>query len=207
MLDLTRWRRELLHDITRLDWPRLDLLTGLRAEAFVIAPLAVGAATGHMLEGLFATLAANFLTNTEGNPPSATPTRILAAACILEPSALALGTSGRQDGSYPARRSGVFLMLRHDLSVVGARGYDLAIFFVVGSVLPGDSVAGAIERFESSVLGDFWALLGVAIQRWLLSHRSRDSATGPPPGRPTAQGCRSSSPVHVRLLDPLRGLP
>ena len=197
MLDLTRWRRELLHDITRLDWPRLDLLTGLRAGAFVIAPLAVGAATGHMLEGLFATLAANFLTNTEGNPPSATPTRILAAACILEPSALALGTLTGTTGRLliPLVGLGVFLMLT-------ARTYPSwalvatisAIFFVVGSGLPGDSVAGAIERFESSVLGDFWALLGVAIQRWLLSHRSRDSATGPPPGRPTAQGSRHLHP-------------
>ena len=182
-----------MHDITRLDWPSLDIATGLRAGAFVITPLIVGAATGYLLEGLFATLAANFLTNTEGNPPSATSTRILVAACILEPAALALGTLTGTTGPLliPLVGLGVFMLLM-------ARTYPSwalvatisAIFFVVGTGLPGDSVAGAVERFGSSVIGAFWALLGVAIQRWVSPHGSRDGA----PGQATAQGSHHLHP-------------
>ncbi|MDA4113575.1 MAG: FUSC family protein [Thaumarchaeota archaeon] len=196
MLDLARWRMELLHDITRLDWPRLDIPTGLRAGAFVITPLIVGAATGYLIEGLFATLAANFLTNTEGNPPSATGTKILAAACILEPSALAVGTLTGTTGQLliPLVGLGVFMLLM-------ARAYPSwalvatisAIFFVVGTGLPGDSVAGAFERFWSSMIGAFWALLGVMIQRWLTAHRSRSGSKGPPP-QTMAQASRHLHP-------------
>jgi uncharacterized membrane protein YccC len=68
-----------------------------------------------------------------------------------------------------------------------------AIFFVVGTGLPGDSPAGALERFWSSMVGALWALLGVVIQRWLMAHRSRSGATGPP-GQTTAQGSRHLHP-------------
>jgi Fusaric acid resistance protein-like len=196
LLDLTRWRRELLHDITRLDWSRLDILTGLRAGAFVITPLIVGAATGYLLEGLFATLAANFLTNTEGSPPNATATRILAAACILEPMALVLGTLTGTTGRLliPLVGLGVFVLLT-------ARTYPSwalvatisAIFFVVGAGLPGDSIAGAVERFWSSMIGAFWAFLGTAIQRWVLSHGYRIGIVSPP-GQATAQDSRHLHP-------------
>jgi hypothetical protein len=180
--ELTRWGSELLHDMTRLNWSGLDFKTGLRTGAFVIAPLVVGIATGYFLEGLFATLAANFLTNTEGNAPNATPTRILAAACILEPSALALGTLTGTTGRFlvPLVGVGVFLLLLARTSPKWALVATIsAIFFVVGTGLPGNSIAGAIERLWSSMIGAYWALLGVVVQRFLLSHQSTAGSAGP----------------------------
>jgi hypothetical protein len=167
--DATRWRRELLHDITRVDLSRLDNLTGLRAAAFVITPALVGVATGFLFQGLFATIGANFLTSTEGGGPNATRLKILAAACLIEPSAFALGTLTGSTGllAIPVVGLGVFVFLMMKTYTSWAQvAIITSLVFVVGVGLPGASVSGATERFWTSMAGDLWAFCGVAIQRW-----------------------------------------
>jgi hypothetical protein len=167
--DATRWRRELLRDITRLDLSRLDNLTGLRAAVFVITPALVGVATGFLFQGLFATIGANFLTSTEGSGQNATRLKILAAACLIEPTAFALGTLTGSTGllAIPVVGLGVFVFLMMKTYASWAQvALITSLVFVVGVGLPGATVSGAFERFWTSMAGDLWVLCGVALQRW-----------------------------------------
>ncbi|MGA2199747.1 MAG: hypothetical protein ABSG45_07385, partial [Nitrososphaerales archaeon] len=166
--DAARWRSELLYDITRFDWSRLETLTGLRAAAFVVTPMLVGASTGYLFQGLFATIGANFLTNTEGSGANATRLKVLAAACLIEPTAIALGTLTGSTGllAIPLVAIGVFLLLLAKAYTSWSQvGLIAAVVFVVGAGLPGASVSSGIERLWTSVVGDCWVLLGVALQR------------------------------------------
>jgi len=174
--DATRWRRTLLHDLARTDSSQLDNLTGLRAAAFVIAPAVAGVATGYLFQGLLATIGANFLTSSEGSGPTATRLKILAAACLIEPSAFALGTLTGSTGflAIPLVGLGVFIFLMMKTYSSWAQvALITALVFVVGAGLPGASVPGAIERFWASMAGDLWAFLGVALQRSRMTSAGR----------------------------------
>lgn len=186
---------ELLHDILLHDWSKFDPLTGLRASVFVIAPLVIGAATGQLLEGLFATIGANFITNTEGSGPGATRLRVLAAACVIEPAAIAVGTLTAATGSLavPLVGAAVFLLLmvrsRQGWALVGLVS---AIAFVLGAGIPGASESSAAIRFVSSLAGDLWILLGVALQRELR----------PDPSAAVEADSRSVVPMGSRHVHP-----
>jgi len=186
----------MLHDLTRTDSSRLDNLTGLRAAAFVIAPAVAGVATGYLFQGLFATVGANFLTSTEGSGPTATRLKILAAACLIEPSAFALGTLTGSTGflAIPLVGLGVFIFLMMKTYASWAQvALITALVFVVGAGLPGASVPGAIERFWASMGGDLWAFFGVVLQR----HRVT-SAGGAGGSLQPAQDARH---LHPFLID------
>ncbi len=193
--DVTRWRRELLHDIARLDWSRLDTTTGVRAALFVVTPMMVGAATGNLLQGLYATVGANFLVNTEGSGPNATKLKILAAACLIEPVAMALGTLTGSTGllAVPLVSLGVFLFLLAKTSTSWAQvALVAAVVFVVGVGLPGATVSDSVERLWTLMAGDVWVLLGIAFQR------SRQPPVGTPGGPRVA-------PQDSRHLHPFLG--
>jgi hypothetical protein len=165
---ITRWWSELLHDLTRLDLSRFDPVTGLRAAAFVLTPLVVGAFTGNLLSGLFGTVGANFLTNTEGEGSNATRAGVLAAACFIEPVALALGTLAASTGplAVPLVALGVFSLLMSRTSPSWSQvGLISTVVFVVGAGLPGGSPSQAAERFLGATAGDIWALIGIWFQR------------------------------------------
>ncbi len=160
-------RAELLHEILRADWSRFDAITGLRAGFFVVTPVILGAATGYLFQGLYATLGANFLTSTEGSGPGATRFRMLALACVLEPAVFAAGTLCGTVGllAIPLVGLGIFAFLTirtyQGWSQVGLMA---AIIFAVGIGLPGASTAAAVERLWTSMAGALWILLGVGIQ-------------------------------------------
>lgn len=157
---------ELLHDTAKMDWTKLDLVIGLRSTFFVVTPIILGASTGYLREGLFAAIGANFITNTEGSGPGATRFAMLAAACLIEPAALALGTLVGTLGALAVPLVGLgvvaFLTMRsyRDWTQVGLIS---AIVFAVGVGLPGASSASAFERLWTSLAGDVWILTGVAI--------------------------------------------
>src|SRR5437879_8459028 len=84
------WMNRSLKDIRSLDKSAFSLTVGLRAAAFVIAPLIVGFAI-QQPDLLLATLGANVLTNTERVLPTI-PSRILLVACFAEAASFGLGT-------------------------------------------------------------------------------------------------------------------
>jgi hypothetical protein len=173
----------LLHDTASMDWTKFDPILGLRAALFVVAPIVVGALTGNLRDGLFAALGANFLANTEGSGPGATRFPVLAAACVIEPLALAAGTLLGTLGAFAVLLVGVGVIVlltargNQDWTQVGLLS---AVVFVVGVGLPGASVASAIERLWASMAGAFWILGGLVIERRLRGTRgeaARDAGT------------------------------
>ncbi len=192
------WLGGLLHDITLFEWSKFDALTGLRAAAFVTAPLLIGAATGYLAQGLFATIGANFLVNTEGSGPTAARLRVLAVACVIEPAALALGTLIGTAGylAVPLVGLAVFALLMGRGSANWKQvALISALALVAGAGLPGASVSGASERFWASMAGDFWILLGLAVLRF--SRHSRPEGAG----ASDAHGTQSLRHVHPLLSD------
>jgi hypothetical protein len=77
-------------DIRRLDKSAFNLPVGLRAAAFVIAPIIVGFAIQQPAL-LFASLGAVFLTFTERFIPTI-PSRMLLLVCYIEAAAFGVGT-------------------------------------------------------------------------------------------------------------------
>jgi hypothetical protein len=192
--DFSRWLGGLLHDLALIEWSKFDALTGLRAAAFVTAPLLIGAATGYLSQGLFATIGANFLVNTEGSGPSAARLRVLAVACVIEPAALALGTLIGIAGylAVPLVGLAVFALLMGRTSQYWKQvGLISAVALVAGVGLPGASLSGATERFWASMAGDFWILLGLVI---LSDLRRRRSAGGGMPDMSATQSLRHAHP-------------
>jgi hypothetical protein len=164
-----------LSEITRLDRSNFSASHGLRAAAFVVAPLALGFATGHP-EFILATLGAMFVTNTEGPNASPLPLPLLLLACFTEASAFGLGTLASLTGflAIPLVGLGVFIPLTAFGSRTSAQvGKVTAIFFAVGVGLPGASTGAAFERLWLSLLGGLLAFLGA----WL--HRSLTSGKAP----------------------------
>lgn len=190
---------ELLHDTAKTDWTKLDLIIGLRSAFFVVSPIIVGAATGYLREGLFAAIGANFITNTEGSGPGATRFAMLAAACLIEPAALALGTMIGTLGPFAVPLVGLgviaFLTMRsyRDWTQVGLIS---AIIFAVGVGLPGASPASALERLWTAIAGDLWILCGVAIHMRL----RRASGKSSRPEAPATGGSRETHPFMVGQL-------
>jgi hypothetical protein len=174
-------------DIRRLDKSAFSLTTGFRAAAFAIAPIIVGFAIQQPAL-LLATLGAIFLTNTEMQLPTI-PSRILLAACFTEAVSFGLGTLAATTGhSLTPLLLGiaVFVALIARVSTKWAPvGTFTAIIFAIGVGLPGYSIQSASLRTLFSLIGMLWALIGVEIQRFALSHRTQlswsESATNGQP--------------------------
>jgi len=162
-------------DIRRLDKSAFSLTRGFRAAAFVIAPIIVDFAIVHQPRLLvLATLGAMILTNTEMQLP-AIPSRILLVACFTEAVSFGLGTLAATTGhSLTILLLGiaVFVALIARVSTNWAPvGTFTAIIFAIGLGLPGYSIQSAGLRALFSLIGMLWALIGVEIQRFALSHR------------------------------------
>jgi Fusaric acid resistance protein-like len=195
-----------LRDITRFERNQLDVVTGLRATAFALTPLALGllsnqvgagaiASLGALNEDVVSTLGAINLSFTE--PGAASLLRrvgLLAAGCLVNAVAFSLGTLVGVSGSLavPLVAAGAFaaliIRLRRDLFQMGLTS---ATVFVVGVGLPGGSYAAAYARFWLVLVGGGWALFG-AILQWLAQRRlargdaAPSKAVPPPPPAPPA---------------------
>ncbi|MGA9151671.1 MAG: hypothetical protein WBZ36_13920 [Candidatus Nitrosopolaris sp.] len=164
-----------LKDIRRLDKSAFSLTRGFIAAAFVIAPIIVGFAI-HVPALILPlpTLGAMILTNTEMQLP-AIPSRILLVACFTEAVSFGLGTLAATTGhllSILLLGIAVFVALIARVSPKWASvGTFTAIIFAIGMGLPGYSIQSAGLRTLFSLIGMLWALLGIEIQRFVLSHR------------------------------------
>jgi hypothetical protein len=172
---------QFVKDIRRLDKSAFDLARGFRAAAFVIAPIIVDFAIFHQPRLLvLATLGAMILTNTEMQLP-AIPSRILLIACFIEAVSFGLGTLAATIGhslSILLLGLGVFVALIVRVSPKWAPvGTFTAIIFAIGMGLPGYSIQSAALRVLFSLIGMLWALLGIEIQRFALSHGSQLSGS------------------------------
>lgn len=177
---LPQWFGRVMHELARFEWSSFDPLTGFRAAAFVIAPMLIGASTGFLVQGLFATIAANFLVNTEGKGPTAARLTVLAAACFMEPAALATGTLTATAGllAIPTVGLVVFLLLTGRANQTWSQvALISAVTFSAGVGIPGASISSASERFWAAMLGDIWILLGLTIQR--VARRENKPSVGP----------------------------
>jgi Fusaric acid resistance protein-like len=150
-----------------------SLTIGLRAAAFVIAPIIIGFVIQQPALSLVA-LGAIFLTNIEKLLPNI-PSRILLLACFTEAASFGLGTLAATTNhlfSPILLGIGVFVALAAWANTKWmAVGVFAAIIFAVGVGLPGSSIQSAGQRTLFSLIGTLWALLGVEIQRFVLSHR------------------------------------
>jgi len=86
------WVSVFLHDATRVERRRFDLLTGVVAAVLVIVPRVMGRAVGTPNGGVFATLGAPNLLLATAASPRATRFPPLAVAAFSNASAFALGT-------------------------------------------------------------------------------------------------------------------
>ena len=158
-------------DIRRLDKTAFNLTVGLRAAAFVIAPIIVGFAIQQPAL-LFASLGAVFLTFTERFIPTI-PSRMLLLVCCTEAVAFGVGTLTATTGhllSPILLGIGVFVALfAWSNTKWAAVGMFTAIVFAVGVGLPGYSIQSAGLRTFFSLIGTLWALLGIVIHRFVIS--------------------------------------
>ncbi len=194
-------------DIRRLDKSVFSLTTGFRASAFAIAPIIVGF-TIHQPALLLATLGAIFLTNTE-RAFYTIPSRILFAACLIESASFGLGTLVATTSHLLSPiflGIGIFVALIARVSTKWAPvGTFAAIIFAVGAGLPGYSVQSAGVRTLFSLIGMLWALLGIEIHRFALSHRiqqqqSQSESTvseQQPPTQPRLVALRSALMIGI----------
>ena len=153
-------------EILRLERLNFSLPAGLRAAAFVVAPLVLGFETGHP-ELLLATLGAMFLTNTEGPNSVRTPFGVLLLACFTEAAAFAVGTLAGLTGilAIPLVGLGVLFVLAASGSQTWALAARFtAIFFAVGVGLPGGTIGMAGERLWLALLGGLGASRHIAAQ-------------------------------------------
>src|SRR5690242_2359434 len=160
-------------DIRRLDKSAFNLTVGLRAAAFVIVPIIVGFATQQPAL-LFASLGTVFLTFTERFIPTM-PSRMLLLVCCTEAAAFGVGTLTATTGhllSPLLLGIGVFVALfAWSYTKWAAVGMFTAIVFAVGVGLPGYSIQSAGLRTFFSLIGTLWAMLGIEIHRFVISHR------------------------------------
>ena len=160
-------------DIRRLDKSAFNLTVGLRAAAFVIAPIILGFAIQQPAL-LFASLGAVFLTFTERFIPTL-PLRMLLLVCCIEAAAFGVGTFTATTGhllSPILLGIGIFVALfAWSYTKWAAVGMITAIVFAVGVGLPGYSIQSAGLRTFFSLIGTLWALLGIQIHRFVISHR------------------------------------
>ncbi len=167
-------------DIRRLDKSAFELAVGLRAAAFVIAPIIVGFAIQQPAL-LFASLGAVFLTFTQRFIPTI-PSRMLLLVCCTEAAAFGVGTLTATTAhllSPILLGIGVFVALfAWSYTKWAAVGMFTAIVFAVGVGLPGYSIQSAGLRTFFSLIGMLWALLGIEIHRFVISHRIQLSGPG-----------------------------
>jgi fusaric acid resistance family protein len=199
------WMNRFLKDIRSLDKSAFSLTVGLRAAAFVIAPLIVGFAIKQP-DLLLASLGANVLTNTERVLPTI-PSRILLVACFTEAASFGLGTLVATTShllSPLLRGIAIFAALIAWASTKWAAvGTFTAIIFAIGVGLPGYSIQSAGLRTLFSLIGMLWALLGIEIQRFVLSHRiqqasqSESSASEQQPPTPRLAALRSALMIGI----------
>jgi len=160
-------------DIRRLDKSAFNLTVGLRAAAFVIVPIIVGFATQQPAL-LFASLGTVFLTFTERFIPTM-PSRMLLLVCCTEAAAFGVGTLTATTGhllSPLLLGIGVFVALfAWSYTKWAAVGMFTAIVFAVGVGLPGYSIQSVGLRTFFSLIGTLWAMLGIEIHRFVISHR------------------------------------
>jgi Fusaric acid resistance protein-like len=167
-------------DIRRLDKSAFDLTVGLRAAAFVIVPIIVGFEIQQPAL-LFVSLGAAFLTFTKRFIPTI-PSRMLLLVCCTEAAAFGVGTLTATTGhllSPILLGIGIFVALfAWSYTKWAAIGMFTAIVFAVGVGLPGYSIQSAGLRTLYSLIGTLWALLGIEIQRFVMSHRKQLSGAG-----------------------------
>ena len=187
-------------EIRRLDKSAFNFTVGLRAAAFVIAPIIVGFEIQQPVL-LFASLGATFLTFTERFIPTI-PLRMLLLVCCTEAAAFGVGTLTATTGhllSPILLGIGVFVALfAWSYTKWAAVGMLTAIVFVVGVGLPGYSLQSAGLRTFFSLIGALWALLGIEIHRFVTSHRIQLSGRGS-----TTAGEKQSMPRSVSLRSTL----
>ena len=187
-------------EIRRLDKSAFNFTVGLRAAVFVIAPIIVGFEI-HQPVLLFASLGTIFLTFTERFIPTI-PLRMLLIVCCTEAAVFGVGTLTATTGhllSPILLGIGVFVALfAWSNTKWAAVGMLTAIVFAVGVGLPGYSIQSAGLRTIFSLIGTLWALLGIAIHRFVISHRIQLSG----PGSATA-GEKQSMPRLVSLRSTL----
>jgi Fusaric acid resistance protein-like len=169
------WISRFLKDIRSLDKSAFSITVGLRAAAFVITPIIVGFAIKQP-NLLLVALGAIFLTNTE-RALATIPSRILLVACFTEAASFGLGTLAATTSHHHllslillgfAVFAALFVWA---ITKWAAIGMFTAIIFAIGVALSGYSIQSAGLRTLFSLIGMLWALLGIEIQRSVLSHR------------------------------------
>jgi hypothetical protein len=206
----TSWMRRFFKDSIHLDKSSFSLTAGLRAAAFVIAPIILAFVIQQ--PALFlAAIGAIVLTSTAKMLPTI-PSRILLLACFTEAASFGLGTLAATTGhlfSPVLLGIAVFAALAVWANTKWAAvGMYTAIIFAIGVGLPGFSIQSAGQRTLFSLIGTLWALLGVEIHRFALSRRriqlsgSESAATTEQqqqqqPSTPRLAALRSALPIGI----------
>ena len=196
--------RQFFKDIRRLDKSAFSLTVGLRAAVFGIAPIILGFAIQQPAL-LFASLGALFLTFTARFLPTI-PSKMLLLVCCTEAAAFGVGTLTATTGhllSPILLGIGVFVALfGWARTKWAAIGMFTAIVFAVGVGLPGYSIQSAGLRTFFSLIGTLWALLGIEIQRFVISHRIQlsgpvSTVAGEKQSIPRLETLKSALPIGI----------
>ena len=204
----TPWISRFFKDIIHLDKSSFSLTAGLRAAAFIIAPIILAFVIQQ--PALFlAAIGAIVLTATAKMLPTI-PSRILLLACFTDAASFGLGTLAATTGHL---LSPVLLGIAVFAAVAvwantkwAAVGMYTAIIFTIGVGLPGSSIQSAGLRTLFSLIGMLWALLGVEIHRFALSHR-RIQLSGSESAAITTEEQQQQQPSTPRLAALRSALP
>ena len=201
----TSWISRFFKDIIHLDKSSFSLTAGLRAAAFIIAPIILAFVIQQ--PALFlAAIGAIVLTATAKMLPTI-PSRILLLACFTDAASFGLGTLAATTGHL---FSPVLLGIAVFAAVAvwantkwAAVGMYTAIIFTIGVGLPGSSIQSAGLRTLFSLIGMLWALLGVEIHRFALSHRRIQLSGSESAAITTEEQQQSSTPRLAALRSAL----
>jgi len=204
----TSWISRFFKDIIHLDKSSFSLTAGLRAAAFIIAPIILAFVIQQPVLFL-AAIGAIVLTATAKMLPTI-PSRILLLACFIDAASFGLGTLAATTGHL---FSPVLLGIAVFAAVAvwantkwAAVGMYTAIIFTIGVGLPGSSIQSAGLRTLFSLIGMLWALLGIEIHRFVLSHR-RIQLSGSESAATTAEEQQQQQPSTPRLAALRSALP
>jgi len=166
-------RNRFLNEVTSLDKTAVNFSTGLRAAAFVVAPMILRIAFNYP-ELTFACLGTLFLINTEG-PRFDIPLIVLLIACFTESLSWALGTIAGTTEFLAPFLLGIFVLfvvLLTDRPKWIPVGTFTSIVFAVGVGLPGGTLSDAIPRAAFALAGSLWGLGGAMLHRYLISRKA-----------------------------------
>jgi uncharacterized membrane protein YccC len=174
--------RPLLRQALRADWDELDIAAGVRVAVCVAAPVALGVATGHSVQGMIAALGALNVGLAEGLGNYSSRARTLPAVLVGNAVAVGAGTLTAMAGWWGVLILFAWVLGAAYVGVVGPvlerTGWFAALMFMIALGLPDPGFVTAANNAGLVALGGGWAMLVIVVWWPLHPHRPVLRAVG-----------------------------